>query len=112
MASPRVPGIRLDAVLHQAREPVFILNPERRVVFVNRAWEELTGHSAEEVVGMPCDPHGPTRGGDLSSLGGSFCPPPEALCGKPCGGPTLIIDATGERRWRRLEFWPFHDEQG
>ncbi len=112
MSPPRVPGVRLDAVVQQAREPVFLLSPERRLLMVNRAWEELTGHSADEVLGLECRPHGPTRPGDLSGLGGSFCPPPEAMAGRPCAATTLIIHADGERRRQRVEFWPFHVARG
>ena len=112
MPPPRSSGIRLDALLQQAREPVFWLGPDRRLLGVNRAWEELTGHAAEEVAGLECHPHGPTRAGDLAGLGGSFCPPPEALAGQPASGRTLILHAGGERRWRLIEFWPFHDARG
>ncbi|HEV3162658.1 MAG TPA: sigma 54-interacting transcriptional regulator [Isosphaeraceae bacterium] len=112
MTSPRVSGIRLDTLWQQAREAVFVLNAERRLVYANRAWEELTGHSAQSVQGLACRPHGPTGAGDQIGLGGSFCPPPEALDGQPAGGPTLIVHSGGERRWRRVEFWPYHDEHG
>ncbi len=112
MPPTRVSGARLDALVQQAREPMFLLGPDRRVVMVNGAWEELTGHPSEEVAGLPCNPHGPTRAGDLVGLGGSFCPPPEAMAGRPSGARTLIIHADGERRWRRVDYWPLHDAQG
>ena len=104
MASP--------GILRHAREPVFLLDAKRRLIFVNRAWEELTGLSAAEVMGQPCNAHGPTQPGDLSGLLGSFCPPPEVTGGQPAGGPTLIVHAAGLRLWRRLEFWPFHQARG
>ena len=112
MPPPRIAGARLDAFVQQAREPLFLLSPERRILLVNRAWEELTGHTSEQVAGLECHPHGPTRAGDLDGLGGSFCPPPEAMRGQPAGSNTLIIHADGERRWRRVEYWPFHDAEG
>jgi len=55
---------------------LFWLNPDLKLIWVNRAWEELTGHPAEAVIGLVCHDHGPTRAGDLSGLGGSFLPPP------------------------------------
>jgi len=111
MTTPRAAGLRLDALASQAREPAFVLGPDRRVVGVNRALEELTGHAADRLVGVTCLPTGPVRG-DLAGVGGSLCPPPEALAGRPAGGTALIIHAGGERRWRRVEFWPFHDADG
>ena len=104
MASPRI--------LRYAREAVFLLDARRRLAYVNRAWEELTGLPAAEALGKPCHPHGPTGPGDVAGLLGSFCPPPEAVAGQPCGAPTLIVHPGGGRLWRRLEFWPFHNARG
>ncbi len=112
MSSPRAASLRLDALVMNAREPAFVLGPDRRVLGVNPAMEDLTGHAAESMVGLVCRPHGPTRAGDLEGLGGSLYPPPEALAGRPAGAMTLFLHAGGERRWRRVEFWPFHGEDG
>src|SRR3954453_12919128 len=112
MASPRNPGARMDSLLQQAREPAFWLSPDLRLTWVNRAWEHLTGYSAEQVAGLVCREHGPPRAGDLPGLVGSFLPPSEALGGHPAAEQPLIIHSSGERRWRRIEFRPFHDEKG
>jgi PAS domain S-box-containing protein len=112
MPPPRVPGIKVDAFVQQARDPVFLLGPDRRILFVNRAWEQLTGHLADAVIGQECRPHSPTRPGDLDSLGAGFCPPAEALAGQPSSTLTSIIDANGEHHWRRVEYFPFHTPEG
>jgi DNA-binding NtrC family response regulator len=112
MTSPRVSSLRLDALVANAREPAFVIGPDRRIVGVNRALVELTGHAAEQLVGLACHPQSPTRAGDIPGLGGSFCPPPEALAGQPSGAMTLVIQPDGGRIWRRVEFWPFHDAEG
>lgn len=112
MPSSRVAGARLESLWQQAREPIFLLSPDCKLVHVNRAWEELTGYSSDQVLGLVCRAHGPTQPGDLAGVAASFYPPAEALAGQPAGGPTLIVHPSGERRWRRVEFWPFHDEQG
>jgi PAS domain S-box-containing protein len=112
MPSVRITGARFDALWQKAREPVFVLNRDLRLAFVNHAWEDLTGHPTESVLGLACRPHGPTGAGDLADLAGSFCPPDEALQGRPAGAPTLIVHASGERRWRRVEYWPYHEAGG
>jgi DNA-binding NtrC family response regulator len=112
MSSSRVSSLRLDALVANAREPAFLIGPDRRLAGVNRALAELTGYAAERLIGLACHPHTPTRAGDLDGLGGSFCPPPEALAGQPAGLTTLIIHSGGERLSRRVEFWPFHDAEG
>src|SRR4051812_22460244 len=103
MPSSRVPGARFDHLLLNAREPAFWLTPEPRLAWVNRSWEELTGHPATEVAGLVCRAHGPTRAGDPEGLGGSLYPPPEALAGRPAGTRTLFLHPSGERIWRRIE---------
>ena len=112
MTSPRVSSARLDAAFANTCDPVFLLGADRRLLYVNRAWEELTGYSAESVIGLLCQPVSPTKGGDLVGLGGSFCPPPEALAGQSVSGVGLIIHARGDRRWRRIDFRPLRDSDG
>ncbi|MBU5635254.1 EAL domain-containing protein [Geomonas sp. Red69] len=41
----------LGSLLQQSAVPIFVLDPERRVLIWNRACEELTGRSAREMVG-------------------------------------------------------------
>lgn len=41
----------LGSLLQQSAVPVFVLDPERRVLIWNRACEELTGRKAQEMVG-------------------------------------------------------------
>ena len=44
MASSRISGARLDSLWQHAREPAFWLGPDLRLIWVNKAWEELTGY--------------------------------------------------------------------
>jgi PAS domain S-box-containing protein len=110
MPPPRVAPFDPQQFWQQASEPIFWLDPALKLSWVNRAWEQLTGYPAESVVGLTCQDHAPTRAGDPTDLAASFHPPPESLAGQPSGTPTLIFHASGERIWRRLEFWPFRDE--
>jgi DNA-binding NtrC family response regulator len=110
MRPSRLVPFEPDQLWQLAREPIFWLDPMLRMVWVNRAWENLTGYPAESVVGLTCQAHGPTRVGDLTDLVASFHPPPESLAGQPSGNPSLIFHASGQGTWHRLEFWPFRDE--
>ena len=107
MASSRVSGVRLDALWKNTREAVFVLNGERRLTYVNRAWEELTGYDAGAVLGLACHGQVSPDAGDTSGLAASFCPPPEAMDGRPAGGLTLIVHAAGEADgvWHIVEVW-------
>jgi len=110
MPHPRPGQFEPNKLWQEAREPTFWLDSELRLAWVNRAWETLTGHTAEEVLGLTSHAHAPTRADDLADLAASFHPPPESLAGQPAGTPALIFQAGGEPIWRRLEFWPFRDE--
>ncbi len=112
MPTPRLPAFEPDPNWQRSREPVFWMDPVPRLVWANRAWEELTGYPPESVAGVACPAHGSTRSDDASERAASFRPPPEAMAGQPAGTPTLIHRADGQRLWRRVEFWPFTDESG
>jgi len=112
MAPPRVSAFKPDQLWQQAREPMFWLDQALRVTWVNRAWEGLTGHPAESIMGLTCAAYGPTEAGEPADLAASFVPPPEAIAGQPTGCLTVILHASGERFWRRVEFWPFRDQSG
>ncbi len=91
---------------------MFWLDDQLKLVWVNRAWEALTGYPAESVVGLACQAHAPTRVGDLADFVSSFYPPPESLAAQAAGTSALIFHLSGERISRRIEFWPFCDEHG
>ncbi len=112
MAPPRVSAFKPDQLWQQAREPMFWLDQALRVTWVNRAWEGLTGQSAESILGQTCVGYGPSAPGEPADLAASFVPPREAVSGEPAGSLTLILHATGERLWRRVEYWPFRDQAG
>ena len=71
-ASSESPGppepheFRWQALFQQAREPVFVLNRRRRILFVNHAWENLTRVSAAEARGLVCPRRPPS--GKTSSI--------------------------------------------
>lgn len=113
MAAPRtVAAFRPDQLWQQAREPLFWIDPALRVAWVNRAWEDATGHSAASVVGLTCAPVDSAEAGAGVELAASLAPPPEATLGQACGGLSLLPVAEGARAWMRIEFRPFHDRDG
>ncbi len=113
MAPPRAAvARRLEALFRRASDPLFVVGPGRKLAFVNPAWEELTGHPAEAVLGRDCAPGGAPRPGEPDDLVACFAPPPEAIDGAPASARALIVRPTGERLWRLLEYWPQRDDRG
>lgn len=109
MSSPRLPRFRPDRVWRSAREPLIWLDAELRVVWVNSAWEELTGRPAETIVGVV---RAVSDGEGADDLAASFAPPPEVLGGSASSTSTLILRPDGERLLRGLSFWPFVGRDG
>ena len=103
---------RVETVLSSSAEPIFLLNPDREVVFFNRSCEELTGRSAAQAVGLACQYRGPVGSQDLPDLGASLAPPPEVFQGELATVQSLFIRPDGERFWRHIQFFPCHDESG
>jgi PAS domain S-box-containing protein len=108
----RSTSFRPDQLWRSAREPMFWLDPDSRILWVNHAWEDLTGHQAESILGTTCSAFGPTQAGEAADLAASFAPPPEVLEGRPATSSTLILRPDGERLWRELAFWPFLKPDG
>ncbi|MBI3409490.1 MAG: sigma 54-interacting transcriptional regulator [Planctomycetes bacterium] len=51
---PEEAAFRWQSLFQQSSEPLFLLNRRRRVLFVNRAWETLTGLKLADVKGQVC----------------------------------------------------------
>lgn len=77
-------GFRWQTLLQRVIEPVFVLDRRRRLLFVNPAWERLTGHEADRVRGLPCRRPRPV-GADAPAeelLAHLLTPPPESAQGQ------------------------------
>jgi DNA-binding NtrC family response regulator len=103
---------RWQAFFHRSREPLFLLNRRRRLVFVNRAWEELTGMPGGQARGLACTRRAPAEPGPWEALARALAPPAEVLHGQPGRARRLAPAAGPARRWWDLVFFPLQDEHG
>jgi DNA-binding NtrC family response regulator len=99
---------RWQAYLRHAREPLFLLNRRRRLLFANQAWEACTGISLAAVRGRSCRParERPTELDE--SVLAALAPPPEALAGQTCRARRRA--PTGG--WWQLDFFPIAGDEG
>jgi transcriptional regulator with PAS, ATPase and Fis domain len=104
---------RWQALFRRTREPLFLLNRQRRFLFVNRAWEELTGLSAVEARGLQCLRRSslPQDPWDIV-IRAACCPPPEVLQGKLGRARRLVPRADTAPRWWDIDFFPLHEPKG
>jgi DNA-binding NtrC family response regulator len=111
---PQPAGPRWAALFQASRDPVFLLNRHRRIVFVNRAWEELTGVPAVEARGRACPPAREPKPKDaVGRLLAVLCSPPlEVLEGRPTHARRLVVLPGGHCAWWDVDFLPFADGRG
>jgi DNA-binding NtrC family response regulator len=96
----------------RAAEPIFVLNRHRRIVFVNRAWEQLTGLPLAEARQITCRPrrHVPDAWEEL--LGQLLRPPDEVLDGQPAHARKQVPRFDPARRLWNIDFLPFRGDDG
>jgi transcriptional regulator with PAS, ATPase and Fis domain len=102
--------IRWQSYLRNAREPLFLLNRRRRLLFANRAWEAFTGWSLAALRGRSCRPsRGRAEDSEEAALA-TLAPPHEALAGQTCRARRRApAPATG---WWQLDFFPLLGDPG
>lgn len=91
-------------------EPLFILTRKRRLLFVNRAWEALTGVPASEARGLACTRRGSEATERRSVVARALWPPPEVLDGKPAHARRRVEGPAPA--WWDIEFFPLGGPDG
>jgi transcriptional regulator with PAS, ATPase and Fis domain len=101
-------SLRWQAYFQRCDEPLFFLNRRQRVLFVNRAWEELTGLSAAEAQNLICSRARPANPGESfqTILAHALCPPPEVWQGHGGRSRRLLPGRPAAQRWWDVEFFP------
>jgi transcriptional regulator with PAS, ATPase and Fis domain len=92
---PSERAVRWQALFQQSADAVFVLDRRRRLLFVNRAFEALTGTAADEVRGLICRPRplGPAAAAE-DVLARALAPPREVLQGRPGHARRLLPSRT------------------
>src|SRR5690348_4536671 len=91
---------RWHAALQGTADPLFVLDRRRRLVFVNRAWEELAGLVAGQVLGLVCRRPRPAAAADPPDevLAHALTPPPEVFQGRIARARRLLPGQSPARR--------------
>jgi len=110
---------RWQAFFQRSRDPLFLLNADSRILFVNTAWETLVGLPLADVRGRPCRRSRPVgvEVGDPDKrerkiLAHALTPPPEVLAGRAATTRRMLPGWPIERRWWEVEFLPLLDSTG
>ena len=98
---------RWQALFQRAADALFVLNRQRRILFVNRAWEQATGLAAAEVRGLQCRQTALPSGSPLDLRVRALCaPPPEVTAGKASRVRRLWTKEDGRAVWWEIEYLP------
>src|SRR5690348_2891472 len=94
-------NFRWQAFFQRCAEPLFVLDRLRRLLFVNRAWEVLTGISAEQAHVLVCRRSRPVAVDDPAEeiLAHALTPPPEVLHGAGGHVRRLLPGRAAAQRW-------------
>jgi PAS domain S-box-containing protein len=98
---------RWQALFQRAADALFVLNRQRRILFVNRAWEQATGLAAAEVRGLQCRQTALPPGSPLDLRVRVLCaPPPEVTAGKASRVRRFWAKDDGRTAWWEIDYLP------
>ncbi|MCI0740438.1 MAG: sigma 54-interacting transcriptional regulator, partial [Gemmataceae bacterium] len=101
------PAFRWPAVFQKSTEPIFLLSRQRRILFVNRAWEALTGLPLAEVKGRTCRRRPRSALVEKAEIVASaLAPPPEALQGQPAQARRQLLLPDEPPAWWQIAYFP------
>ena len=103
--------IRFEAAINAVESPVFLVDADRRVVFLNDGCQALTGWPLTEVVGSVCEFVSSGDAASIESLTGSLCPPQETFDGEARSVARHFVHRkTGETSSRMVHFYPLETD--
>ena len=101
---------RWQSLFQRVSQPLFVLDRKRRILFVNHAWEQLTGVASLDARGLACTRRATDSAQRPGIVARSLWPPLEALRGETARARRRIPDmATG---WWDVEFLPLAGPDG
>ncbi|HKB40077.1 MAG TPA: PAS domain S-box protein, partial [Gemmataceae bacterium] len=98
---------RWRAFFQRSTDPLFVLNRQGYLLFVNSAWEKLTGMGAAQARRLYCHRSQPARPNQSwkAILAHALTPPPEVLDGTPGRHRRLIPAREGQAPcWWDVDF--------
>jgi DNA-binding NtrC family response regulator len=108
---PAEDEFRWTAWFQRSPQPLFVLSRRRQILFVNRAWEALTGFRFADVRKRVCRRQRDTEAGSAEAMLSALCPPREALAGKASEVRRSVAAATGPQWWD-IGYWPLAGPEG
>jgi DNA-binding NtrC family response regulator len=106
MATQRIYATELAKLLNSSQHPIYVLDDELTIVFVNRACHQWLGQAAEELLGRRCAYHSSPEVTGPEAVAAGLCPPPEVLGGREVSANVSFAPGDGPILFRRATFIP------
>jgi len=106
MARQRITTSELGKLLNSADQPIYVLDEEFVVVFLNRACRRWLEASADGLLGVRCLYHTDPETTGREAAAARLCPPPGVLLGKEITATVSAISDDGESKRRTARFLP------
>lgn len=103
--------MRFETAINAVDSPVFLIDAQRRIVFMNSGCELLTGWELSEVIGHVCEFRSSGDAASIDALTGTLCPPQETLDGEARNVARYFAHRVkGQTATRMVHFYPLGTE--
>jgi transcriptional regulator of acetoin/glycerol metabolism len=106
MPLQRINATELARLLNSAAQPIYVLDDELTVVFLNRACREWLGATAEGLPGRRCAYHSSPTVAGPDAVAAGLCPPPQVSSGQSVVANVSYRAEDGRLIERRARFLP------
>ncbi len=112
MPAPRIFATGLGRLLNSAEQPIYVLDKDLTIVFLNQACREWLGEAAEALLGRRCAYHSSPATAGPDALAAGLCPPPAVLSGETSTAPVCVVTADRNTTARMALFTPLGGSAG
>ena len=106
MARPRIHATELSRLLNAVDQPVYVLDDEFMLIFMNRACVDWLGSAANGLLGCRAAYHSLPEATGTQRVAASLCPPPAVMAGREISADLSRTAADGRLLRRRARFIP------
>ncbi len=106
MPRKRITAVELARLLNSADRPIYVLDDELTIVFVNRACCDWIGPAADELVGLRAAYHSDPEISGPEAVAARLCPPPESMTAARSTANVSCVGRRGQLHYRRARFVP------
>ncbi|MFI4877108.1 MAG: helix-turn-helix domain-containing protein [Blastopirellula sp. JB062] len=113
MARPRTrPASLLAQILNDHAYPIYAIDQNQQLAFLNDACRDAFGDDAEELIGLKCAYHAAGQLPRLKQLAADLAPPPDVFAGRQTETALTLPMADGNDCRYRVQFSPLWYEGG